>query len=183
MTPTSSRSESAGEVARPGPARGLARALWLACVPLATLIVTIALLVESTSIVGRDAIYPRAVLVALLLVSTIALVRELLLARHDAIDDGDDGNGDDGGAEGARGRGVAWSRVGIAVVTLAAMPLLLPTAGYIVSTAVLTAGVTLALGLRSVRAAVALTLGVTVASYVLFVIVLGARIPPGVILP
>ena len=168
------------EAAAPGRGHALARVLWLACVPIAALISGIVLLVESGSIVGRDAIYPRAVLVALLLVAAVALVQELLQSRRRSAAPLDDGAGE---AEGGRGRHVAWRRVGVAALALVATPILLPTAGYLATTAVLTAVVALALGLRSRLAAVALVLGVSAGSFLLFVVVLGARIPAGVVLP
>lgn len=162
--------------------QALALTLWLVCIPLAALLIAIVLLVEAGAIVGRDAIYPRAVLIALLAVAAVALVRELLAARRRERN-GDGDVGDDGDAEGARGRHIAWTRVAAAGAALAAMPLLLPTAGYLVSTAVLSAVVALALGVRSWLAAVALVASVSIASYLLFVVVLGARVPPGMILP
>jgi hypothetical protein len=155
------------------------RALWLACIPVVALVIGGVLLADSASIVGRDAIYPRAVLITLLLVAAVALVRDLLASRRREPDT-DDSEGD---AEGGRGRHVAWKRVGVVALALVAMPLLLPTAGYLVSTAVLTAAVALALGLRSSLATAALVVGVSAGSYLLFVVLLGARIPAGGLLP
>ncbi len=157
----------------------LPRVLWYASVPTFVLVVVGIFLAAAPTIRGRDAIYPVVTLIALLLVTLIALGREIrfgLAGEPEAADELEDS------VEGERGRGVAWPRVGVIVAAIVAMLVVFALFGYVPAITFLCVATVSALGLRSPLWIAVFAIVTAAAAYLVFAIALGSPLPTGLLI-
>ena len=141
-------------------------------------------LVSSFSITGRDALYPRAVIVLLLVVSALNLITDFRASRKFSVDaprpepelDADDD------VEGKRGKGIDVRRTLLACAVLAVFPIVTSLFGFFVGVGVLIIGCMWILGVQSFRTYAIATVAMVGSAYLVFEVALGANLPPGLVL-
>jgi hypothetical protein len=137
-------------------------------------------LVESFTISGKDAIYPRILILLLLLISVINIVMDARGARnHVPISPHEVAEAE---IEGGNGRGIDIPRTLAAALIVLLFPVVAILFGFFAGIIVLTLGLMWILGIRTWWVLLLATVLIVGSAYLIFSVGLGVHFPGGVII-